>query len=185
MCSSDLIVDGAVIIVEHIFSRLGSLSANVDRRSRLGAVLNATVDVGRPMLFSMLIIISAHIPIFTLQRHEGRIFAPMAYSVTSALIGALVVSLTVVPFLCLWLLRGKLPHGDNWLMIRLKKLYQPVLEWALHHRAKVLGIAIVALAASLAAVPQLGSEFLPELNEGAVWVNVALESSTKIGRAHV
>lgn len=178
-----IIVDGAVIIVEHIFSRLSALNDHVDRRSRLSAVLNATVEVGRPTLFSMLIIISAHIPIFTLQRHEGRIFAPMAWSVTSALVGALVLSLTVVPFLCLWMLRGKLPHGDNRLMTLLKGLYAPVLDWALSHRLPVLGIAGTALVASLAAVPHLGSEFLPELNEGSIWVNVAMESSVSISEA--
>ena len=178
-----IIVDGAVIIVEHIFSRLSSLNDNVDRRSRLSAVLNATVEVGRPTLFSMLIIISAHIPIFTLQRHEGRIFAPMAWSVTSALVGALVLSLTVVPFLCLWMLRGKLPHGDNRLMIRLKSVYAPILDWALSHRMPVLAIAGVALVASLLVVPKLGSEFLPELNEGSIWVNVAMESSVSISEA--
>ena len=72
-------------------------------------ILDATVEVGRPTLFSMLIIISAHIPIFTLQRHEGRIFAPMAYSVTSALVGSLILSLTLVPLLCLKLLPKNLP----------------------------------------------------------------------------
>ena len=131
----------------------------------------------------MLIIISAHIPIFTLQRHEGRIFAPMAWSVTSALVGALVLSLTVVPFLCLWLLRGNLPHGDNRLMTALKSMYQPLLYWALSHRLPVLGLAGAALAASIAVVPQLGSEFLPELNEGSIWVNVAMESSVSISEA--
>ncbi len=77
-----IIIDGAVIIVEHIFSRLSALNQKVDRRTRLSTVLNATIEVGRPTLFSMLIIIAAHIPIFTLQRHEGRIFEPMAWSVT-------------------------------------------------------------------------------------------------------
>jgi len=178
-----IIVDGAVIIVEHIFSRLSTLNQNVDRRTRLATVMNAAIEVGRPTLFSMLIIIAAHIPIFTLQRHEGRIFAPMAWSVTSALVGALIVSLTVVPFLCLWLLRGKLPHGDNRVMITLKSAYDPLLTWALSHRFAVLAIAGGALAASLAVVPQLGSEFLPELNEGSVWVNVAMESSVSIGEA--
>ena len=72
--------------------------------ARCRTILEATVEVGRPTLFSMLIIIAAHIPIFTLQRHEGRIFAPMAYSVTSALIGSLILSLTLVPLLCYWLL---------------------------------------------------------------------------------
>ena len=178
-----IIVDGAVIIVEHIFSRLTTLPEHTNAKTRLATVLNATVEVGRPTLFSMLIIIAAHIPIFTLQRHEGRIFAPMAYSVTSALIGSLLVSMTVVPLLCLWLLRGKLPHGENRLMRGLKRVYAPALTWALSRRRAVLLIAGVALAASLAVIPRLGSEFLPELNEGSVWLNVQLEPSVSVSEA--
>ena len=106
-----IIVDGAVIVVENMFRKL---SEDVNERvPRLQKILDATVEVGRPTLFSMLIIISAHIPIFTLQRHEGRIFAPMAWSVTSALVGSLILSLTLVPLLCLKLLRKNLPHEEN------------------------------------------------------------------------
>jgi len=178
-----IIVDGAVIIVEHIFSRLSTLAENSNPRTRLATVLNATVEVGRPTLFSMLIIIAANIPIFTLQRQEGRIFAPMAYSITSALIGSLLVSLTLVPLLCLWLLRGKLPHGENALMRLLKRLYAPALTWALARRRTVFVVAAAVLAASLAVVPRLGSEFLPELNEGSIWLNVQLEPSVSISEA--
>src|SRR5206468_1082656 len=114
----------------------------------------------------MLIIIIAHIPIFTLQRHEGRIFAPMAYTVVSALIGSLVFSLTLVPILCFFLLRKNLPEKENWLVHACKRIYRPVLLWALDNRAVVLVSAIVVLGVSLSLVPRLGSEFLPELNEG-------------------
>ncbi|MEW5888904.1 MAG: CusA/CzcA family heavy metal efflux RND transporter [Pseudomonadota bacterium] len=178
-----IIVDGAVIIVEHIFHRLSQLSDNADRKSRLNTVLNAAVEVGRPTLFSMLIIIAAHIPIFTLQRHEGRIFAPMAYSVTSALIGSLIVSLTLVPLLCLVVLRHKLPHGENRIMVFAKRAYMPALRWALDHRKVVLAGAAAALAVSLAAGTRLGTEFLPELNEGSVWLNITLEPSVSISEA--
>ena len=108
---------------------------------------------GRPTLFSMLIIIAAHIPIFTLQRHEGRIFAPMAYSVTSALIASLIFSLTLVPLLCYLLLRKKLPHHDNALVERCKTIYQPVLNWALAHRKLV----VLGAAGALAGKPRGGA----------------------------
>jgi len=178
-----IIVDGAVIIVEHIFHKLSEQDNPSEPRTRLQTVLNAAADVGRPTLFSMLIIIAAHIPIFTLQRHEGRIFAPMAYSVTSALIGSLVVSLTLVPLLCLKGLRGPLLHGDNWLMRGAKRLYTPALHWALDHRRWVLAGAGLALLASLGAATRLGTEFLPELNEGAVWLNATLEPTASITEA--
>src|SRR5258706_13880278 len=100
-----IIVDGAVIVVENVFRRLGELKDKSSQSALRDAIELATVEVGRPTFFSMLIIIAAHIPIFTLQRHEGRIFAPMAWTVTSALAGSLLLSLTLVPLLCYFLLR--------------------------------------------------------------------------------
>src|SRR5262249_27761155 len=144
---------------------------------------DAAVEVGRPTLFSMLIIIAAHIPIFTLQRHEGRIFAPMAWSVTSALVGSLILSLTLVPVLCLHLLPKHLPEEENALVRWCKRLYEPALAWALRSRRIVIGTALAALAASFAAVRALGAEFLPRLNEGSIWINVTLPSSVSVTEA--
>src|SRR5881296_2410836 len=157
-----IIVDGAVIVVENVFRRLSEHKSG-DREHLRSAIEEATLQVGRPTFFSMLIIIIAHIPIFTLQRHEGRIFAPMAYTVVSALIGSLLISLTLVPLLCFFLLRGGLPEKDNFVVRFCKRLYRPVLEGAVNHKAMVIVLAVAALAASLALAPRLGSEFLPEL----------------------
>ena len=187
-----IIVDGAVIVVENVFRRLSEnkefhdeqVDDREDRR-RMHVIWDAAVEVGRPTLFSMLIIIAAHIPIFTLQRHEGRIFAPMAYSVTSALIASLIFSLTLVPLLCYLLLTKKLPHHDNALVERCKALYEPALNWALGRRKLVVLGATAALVASLAAAPQLGTEFLPELNEGALWLNVPLHPSVSVTEASI
>ena len=178
-----IIVDGAVIVVENVFRKLAEQREDMDLPHRLNTIFDAAVEVGRPTLFSMLIIIAAHIPIFTLQRHEGRIFAPMAYSVTSALAASLVFSLTLVPLLCYYLLRRKLPHHDNALVDRCKKIYEPALNWALGHKKVVVLSAIGALGASLAAAPQLGTEFLPELNEGSIWLNVQLQPSVSVTEA--
>ncbi|CAN5456528.1 CusA/CzcA family heavy metal efflux RND transporter [soil metagenome] len=178
-----IIIDGAVIIVEHIFHRLSVAPVDMTKKTRLETVLKAAIEVGRPTLFSMLIIIAAHVPIFTLQRHEGRIFAPMAYSVTSALIGSLIVSLTLVPLLCFWGLKPPPGHGDNKLMRFFKGGYVPALNWALDHSKTVIGIAAIALLASLAGTTKLGTEFLPELNEGSVWLNVTLEPTVSIKEA--
>ena len=178
-----IIVDGAVIVVEHIVHRLSLLPDRADRKARLASVLNAAAEVGRPTVFSMLIIIAAHIPIFTLQRHEGRIFAPMAYSVVSALIASLILSLTLVPLLCHWALRKGISHQDPGVVAWSKRMYTPVLRWALARRRTVLCVALGALAIALAAATRLGSEFLPELNEGSVWLNVTLEPSVSISEA--
>ena len=181
-----IIVDGAVIVLENVFRRLAEAR---EHHVAKATVLDAAVEVGRPTVFSMLVIIIAHLPIFTLQRHEGRIFAPMAYTVVSALIGSLLFSLTLVPLLSLALLSKRHQEGENLLVRTCKRAYEPLLRLALAHRRWVLGGAVVALLASLALVPQLGSEFLPELNEGALWVNLMLppgisvsETSRQLGR---
>ena len=180
-----IIVDGAVIVVEHIFQRLAERGQGLNRQQRLSHILNATVEVGRPTLFSMLIIIAAHLPILSLQRHEGRIFSPMAYSVIAALVTSLILSLTLVPLACHWLLGKNIPHGDNKLLTFCKKQYEKLLTFSLRRPKTVIASALIALAASLGVSPFLGTEFLPELNEGSLWVNVGLESSISIKEATV
>ena len=178
-----IIVDGAVIVVENVFRRLSERKHGPDRDSSRRVVEEAVVEVGRPTFFSMLIIIAAHLPIFTLQRQEGRIFAPMAWTVTSALVASLLFSLTVVPLLCYWLLRRVPAHEDNAVLRWSKHLYQPVLDRALARPRLVIGLAVLALAGSLALVPRLGTEFLPELDEGSIWVNVDLPAGVSVAEA--
>jgi cobalt-zinc-cadmium resistance protein CzcA len=166
-----IIVDGAVIVVENIFRKLSERDHSSDPRSIREIIMGATSEVGRPTFFSILIIIVAHIPIFTLQRHEGRIFAPMAWTVTSALIGSLLFSLTLVPLLCYFFLRKNLSHKENVITAFCRRSYQPVLTWSLNHRKTVIAISALLLGSSLLLATRLGTEFLPELNEGTVWVN--------------
>ena len=172
-----IIVDGAVIVIENIMHRLEKDSENMSDSERKQVIIDATNEVGRPTLFSMLIIIAAHIPIFALQRHEGRIFQPMALSVTTALVGSLIFSLTLVPLLAYWMLRKKLPHGDNRVVAWSKRVYAPVLDWALANSRKVVVIALVMFGLSIVVASRLGSEFLPELDEGTFWVNFGLPTS--------
>src|SRR4051812_999194 len=167
-----IIVDGAVIVVENIFRRVAHEKNFTGSFREL--VGEAAFQVGRPTFFSMLIIIIAHIPIFTLQRHEGRIFAPMAYTITSALIGSLLFSLTLVPVLCVYLLKRGEEEKENLIVRVANRAYRAVLQPALAHPRIVLLVAGIALIGTLTLVPQLGSEFLPELNEGSIWVNFTL-----------
>ncbi len=178
-----IIVDGAVIVIENIMHRLAERGEGMSDKERKALITDAANEVGRPTLFSMLIIIAAHIPIFALQRHEGRIFQPMALSVTTALVGSLIFSLTLVPLLAYWMLRKKLPHGDNRLVRSLKNFYAPVLDWSLTNRRKVVVIAVSAFALSIGAASRLGSEFLPELNEGTFWVNWDMPASVSQNEA--
>lgn len=178
-----IIVDGAVIVDENVFRRLGEFKGTADGRTFRAAIEQATVEVGRPSFFSMLIIIAAHIPIFTLQRHEGRIFSPMAWTVTSALVGSLLLSLTLVPLLCQFLLRKNIPHEENVIVRSIKRPYVQLLRWALGHPGIVITTALIVFAASLFMVPRLGTEFLPELNEGTVWVNANLPPGISVEQA--
>jgi cobalt-zinc-cadmium resistance protein CzcA len=181
-----IIVDGAVIVVENVFRTLAERAKDapkLDKTSARSAILDATVQVGRPTLFSMLIIIVAHVPIFTLQRHEGRIFAPMAYTVSSALVGSLLFSLTLVPLLCFYLLGRGVKHEDNALVEFLRCGYRRVLNSVVDRPVAVIAGTLVAFTLALALVPRLGSEFLPELNEGTMWVNVMLPPSVSVAEA--
>ena len=171
-----IIVDGAVIVVENVFRHLSNKHPDwrKDRKGFREVIATAAVEVGRPTFFSMLIIIAAYLPIFTLQRHEGRIFAPMAWTVTSALIGSLTLSLTLVPLLCYFLLRKPIHHGDNAIISFAKRLYEPALDWCLAHGKFVIGFAAVSLIGAITLFARLGTEFLPELDEGTLWVTVTL-----------
>jgi len=174
-----IIVDGAVILIENVLRRLHSLppAERGDRQARIRAVFDGAREVGRPTVFAMTIIIAAHLPIFALQRHEGRIFAPMAYTVVFALIGALVLAMTLVPVLARAWLDPQRPHREPRFMLWLSSRYERALDWALNHRGRVIGAAAVALIASLLVAKTLGTEFLPELNEGTIWVNATFPPS--------
>ena len=177
-----IIVDGAVIVVENIFRRV---SRQKDFHGSFRELIGeAAFQVGRPTFFSMLIIIIAHIPIFTLQRHEGRIFAPMAYTITSALIGSLLFSLTLVPVLCVYLLRPGGAERESPIVRLAHRIYHPLLKRALRTPKIILLFSVAALLASLAVVPRLGSEFLPELNEGSIWVNFNLPPGISISEVN-
>ena len=182
-----IIVDGAVIVVENVFRHLseGHHDYKKDPERFRNAIMTAAAEVGRPTFFSMLIIIAAHLPIFTLQRHEGRIFAPMAWTVTSALVGSLFLSLSLVPLLCFYLLRKKIPHEDNWIVSTAKGIYEPILTWSLKHGRTVLAAAVICLAGALMLFTRLGTEFLPELDEGTLWVTVTLPPGISVAEATI
>jgi cobalt-zinc-cadmium resistance protein CzcA len=166
-----IIVDGAVILVEHLFSKVPHMDRDTPIADR---IFRAAQDVARPTLFSLLIIIAAYIPIFALQRVEGRIFSPMANTVVSALVGALLVSFTLVPVMAAFSLRGHHTERESPLLRWAARAYEPSLSIAMARPAVVMVLATGALLASFVLMPRLGSEFLPELNEGALYVTFTL-----------
>jgi len=174
-----IIVDGAVILVEHLFHRVKTgAEAGAPLEAR---ILAAAREVARPTLFALLIIIAAYLPIFSLQRVEGRIFAPMAHTVVSALVGALLLSFTLVPVLALLALRrARRPLPDSPVLAAARRAYEPSLRLALANPGPVLTLAVGSLVAALVLLPRLGSEFLPELNEGALYVTFTLPGNISL-----
>ncbi|HEY0191345.1 MAG TPA: efflux RND transporter permease subunit, partial [Kofleriaceae bacterium] len=176
-----IIVDGAVILVEHVFEHAAGDSYNrMSPDERVNSVFSAAREVGRPTLFSLLIIVAAYLPIFALQRVEGRIFAPMAHTVVSALMGAMIVSFTLVPVLCFYALRRHRALRESPLLKVARKGYVPALTTAMRNPAAVLVFAGSLVAAGVALAPRLGSEFLPELNEGSLYVTFTLPATISL-----
>ena len=195
-----IIIDSAVVLVEALMVRLAldrslsvtvpapvlSVSADADRKvrtfhSRLRVLRETVVDLGRPILFSKGIIIIAFLPIFTFQRVEGKIFAPVAFTLTFALLGALVLTVTLVPTLLRFAMRGaNMAERHSPWMEHLQSSYQRLLRWGGVRRAIVFALSAAVLGATLLLAPLLGSEFLPKLDEGNIWLAVTLPTSTAI-----
>lgn len=177
-----MMLDGGVVMVENVFRLLQASSGSDEPRIHI--VRRAAQEVGRPIVFAVVIIIVVFLPLFTLEGVEGKMFGPMAYAISFAMLGSLVFSLTVIPVLCsLFLKKGKGGEEDPRLIRFLKGRYRPALERALRWRWVTVGIAVVALLASLALVPLLGTEFIPYLDEGSILVRVTMAPSTSLEAA--
>jgi cobalt-zinc-cadmium resistance protein CzcA len=186
-----MVVDGAVVMVENIMRHLsygknGSTSTagriTMSVKTPLATIRDASHEVQRPVFFAIAIIITAYLPIFTLQRVEGRLFKPMAWTVAFALLGAMVFSIFIVPVLCSMLFRTRIKEWRNPVMESLKDRYRHGLQWAIEHRWITVGVGAGALAISLflALSGIIGSEFLPHLDEGAIWARGSLANSTSL-----
>jgi len=167
-----IIVDSTLIMVESIFYHLASRKGpglTVPQH-----IMRAAREVGRPIFFATTIIVVAFIPLFTMTGVPGKIFAPMSLTYGFALTGALLMAFTLAPALCSLLLTGAVREKDTWVVSGLRKTYLKALTWALTHDVLVVGVAVVAFIAMLAAVPFLGGEFMPALEEGNLWVRATM-----------
>jgi heavy metal efflux system protein len=173
-----MVVDGAVVMVENIVRHLNR--QDEAPRTLLERVREAAHEVQRPVFYAIAIIITAYLPIFTLQRVEGKLFKPMAWTVAYALLGALIFSMLVAPALASLLFRKGAKQWQNPVMRFLTAHYRKDVRWAIRHRWVTVGAAAVALMVSgfLAFSGIIGSEFLPHLDEGAIWVRGTLAPST-------
>lgn len=179
-----LVVDSSVIMVENAVTRLGE---NEGRRSKLDVVRDAALEVRRPTMFGELIIMIVYLPILALEGIEGKMFRPMALTVIFALLGSMVMSLTLVPVLASLVLPNKLAHRDNVVVRALKRVYRPALEGVLRSQWIVIGVALLLLGNGAFLATRLGSELVPRLREGALVINtvrlasVSLDESVRYG----
>ncbi len=202
--SIGVLVDAGIVMTENVIRHCETAEEELKRRLTPAEVfthtLTASTQVGRPMFFAMMIIVLAFVPVFLLTGQEGKLFHPLAYTKTFALIGAVLLAITAVPVFCTLLVRGPFkPEHENWLMKSLLRIYDPVLDWALTHRKTVLGLAFALLAACLvlafglpravnARLPDavarhtqgFGSEFMPTLEEGSLLFMPVLLPATSL-----
>ncbi|HEV3216158.1 MAG TPA: CusA/CzcA family heavy metal efflux RND transporter [Vicinamibacterales bacterium] len=175
-----MVVDGAVVMVENIVRHLS-------RRREAGQTIamqirEAAHEVQRPVFYAIAIIITAYLPIFTLQRVEGRLFRPMAWTVAFALLGAMTFSILIAPVLAATFFRNGIVERRNRVMENLTEMYRRRLRWAVDHRWMVASVGVAALAGTLylGFSGVIGAEFLPHLDEGAIWARGTLANSTSL-----
>jgi len=172
-----MVVDGAVVMVENIVRHLSHMNGTRTPTERIG---DAAHEVQRPVFYAIAIIITAYLPIFTLQRVEGRLFHPMAWTVAFALLGALIFSIVIAPVLSSFAFAKGAREWHNPVMSFLIRHYRNAVRWAIRRRALTVGVGVLGLfvAIYLAFGDVIGSEFLPHLDEGALWVRGTLAPST-------
>jgi len=178
--SIGMMVDATVVMVENIYRHLEEHREH----SMQAAILVAAQEIGRPMFFAILIVIAVFLPVFTLQGIEGKLFKPLAYAVVFSMIGSMLMALCIAPMLCaLWLRLKKGKVRSNPIIGFFKRIYIPVLKWAIAHRYIALTIAAGLIVWSVADVYILGSEFLPTIDEGNMLVRATMPASISLPRA--
>lgn len=177
-----IIVDASVIMVENIHRRFSGKGSGI-LKNRQQTIIEAAKEVAGPIFFSMAIIIAAFLPLFTMEGVEGQIFGPLATTYGIALGAALVLSLTYAPSLSAWLLKPS-PAGSETFLVRwLARLYNPVLERSMKWPGRTLGAGLLLLGAVGSAIPFIGGEFMPKLEEGNLWVRATMPNSIAFGTA--
>jgi cobalt-zinc-cadmium resistance protein CzcA len=180
-----IIIDSAVVLVEALMVRLAMADASNPTHSglawRMQTLKSTAIDMGHPILFSKAIIITAFLPIFTFQRVEGKIFSPMAFTLSFALLGAIILTLTLVPALLSYTMtREDMAEKHSGWMHRLQETYRNILLKSSRSRALVVIVSLAILIVSVVSAPMLGSEFLPKLDEGNIWLTVDLPPSASL-----
>lgn len=183
-----IIIDGAVVMVEGIFVILDQKARGVgmerfNKLSKLGIIKNKGAELGKAIFFSKLIIIAALLPIFSFQKVEGKLFSPLAYTLGFALLGALIITLTLVPVLISMLMRKNIHEKHNPVVNGLTKFMLNGFSFTTRHKRSSIAISILVIAIGLFSFRFLGTEFLPELDEGAIWLRVQLPYSVSLDKS--
>jgi len=176
-----MVVDSSVVMVENCVRHLAH--QHQEHKSRLEIVRDAAVEVRTPTMFGELIIMIVYLPILTLESVEGKLFRPMALTVIFALVGSLVLSLTLMPVLASLLLPRRIEEKDPWVVRLARRLYAPMLDLAMRNGGAVLGFTLTALVGAGLIAWNLGSEFVPRLSEGAMVVNIVRLAGTDLKEA--
>src|SRR3984885_1676561 len=163
-----IIVDGSVVMVENIFRELAERHGQ--KFDLLLVIRQAAQDVERPIFYAIAVIIAGYLPIYVLTGPSGRFFQPMADTMSFALLGALLCALTVLPVLCAYFLRKHVHEPEVRFYVRIRNLYGRMLGWCLHNRLVTVGLVLAVFVCSLLLIPFIGGEFMPHLDEGALWV---------------
>jgi cobalt-zinc-cadmium resistance protein CzcA len=183
-----IIIDSAVVLVEALMVKLALAKADgIDKHLsygwRLHLIKQTSIELGRPILFSKAIIILAFLPIFTFQRVEGKIFSPMAFTLSFALLGAILMTLTLIPTLLSYAVRNKdMAEKHSGWMQKLQLKYLQLLLWAETRRKRIVAGSVALLVVAFVGAPYLGSEFLPMLDEGNIWLTITLPPATVLDK---
>ncbi len=178
-----IIVDGTLVMVEHIVHALEKPQKLKSNRSVLDVIRDAALEVESPIFFSLLIIIAAYIPLFTLERVERRLFTPMAFTVCYALLGSMLLALTLIPVLATYLFRNGAKTWKNPVLGWLERRYEGVLRIAVAYSKTVLAAATLIVVAAFGLGTRLGSEFLPQLDEGTIWVRANFAAGISLDKS--
>jgi cobalt-zinc-cadmium resistance protein CzcA len=185
-----ILIDGAVVMVEGVFVALGYYAAEIgmekfNKVAKLGLIRRTGVSMGKAILFSKLIIITALIPIFSFEKVEGKLFSPLAYTLGFALLGALLFTLTFVPALTSRLLHKNVVEKHNPLVAGMIKYYEISYNWIMRHKKLSFGLAMSVIGLSFISAKFLGTEFIPHLDEGALWVEGSAPMSISLPQAKI
>lgn len=175
-----LIVDGAVVMVENVVRRRSEAQHKGTEESPPKTISEACLEVGRPVVFAVAIIMIVYLPILSLRGIEGKMFVPMALTVVFALLGSLILSLTYIPAMLIFVLSGRVAEKESFLIRWAKQIYHPALAFMMRYRAQALAIAVALVVISGAVFPYLGGEFIPRLDEGSIAVEARLLPSISL-----